>query len=40
MAINSRQNKGQLLIGGLSQRVNLKLEFPVSIMMPPAVLHP
>ena len=32
------QNKGQLSIGGLSQRVNLEPEFPVS--MPPAVLHP
>ena len=32
------QNTGQLSIGGLSQRVNLKRGLPVSL--PPAVLHP
>ena len=35
---NRGQNTGQLSIGGLSQRVNLKRGLPVS--MSPAVLHP
>ena len=32
------QHTGHVSIGGLSQRVNLKRELPVT--MPPAVLHP